>query len=121
MATARAKLAAEIEREGITLNALAQRLNIKQYTLWRFLNGRTKTITPDIKDALERLDNGIYGISKDLTQDKRIRRALASAWDGSEGGVQRIAMALEALAPLLRSAGPGARGTRAKTSGGVSR
>lgn len=104
MAMARAKLHSHLQREGISVNALARETGARQYTIWRFLAGRTKTVTPDVRHVLEQIEPSINGITQDIAQDERIRQALVASWDGSEEGIQLIARTLTALAPLLRAA-----------------
>lgn len=45
------------------------------------------------------------GLGK-LSSDPRIQRALGSAWDGTEQGTALLASAIDALAPVIRSARP---------------
>ena len=102
---ARDALAQYIEREKTNTNAVARRFGVPQYTLWRFLAGRTKSIPAVLVQVL-----GYAGIEVDgihapvLRNDERLQRALVSAWDGTPEGVLILAQLLEAVGPVLRTA-----------------
>lgn len=106
VAAARTLLMSYLARPNATGVQLARESGVPQYAISRFLTGRTKSITPDIEKALRYARNGIdIGISS-LTSDPRIQRALGSAWDGTEAGAALLASAIDALAPVIRSARP---------------
>ena len=75
-----------------------------QYTLSKFLNGHIKTITPAIEDALNYANIGITRDIETLTQRPEIRRALGRAWDGTEQGALALALMIEAMTHIARSA-----------------
>lgn len=75
-----------------------------QYTLSKFLNGHIKTITPAIEGALNYANIGITRDIETLTQRPEIRRALGRAWDGTEQGALALALMIEAMTHIARSA-----------------
>jgi len=77
---------------------------VPQYTLSKFLNGHIKTITPAIEDALIYANIGITHDIDTLTQRPEIRRALGRAWDGTEQGALALALMIEAMTHIARSA-----------------
>ncbi len=82
---------------------LARRSGVPQYTISRFVSGRTKTLTPSVKIMLGYANIGIGEDVGKLCNEPIIKAALTNAWDGTTQGIERIATALNALAPLLRS------------------
>ena len=102
---ARDSLAQYIEREKTNTNSLAIRCAVPQYTLWRFLAGKTKSIPLCLTQVLSYAGIEVGGIQAPvLRNDERLQRALVSAWDGTPEGVQVLAQVLEALGPALRAA-----------------
>jgi hypothetical protein len=103
---ARTLLAAYLARPGNTEMRLSRASGVPQYTISKFLTGRIKSLTPQVKLALNYANIGIeIGIDQ-LTSDPRIQRALGSAWDGTDQGVTLLASAINALAPVIRGARP---------------
>lgn len=101
---ARDSLAQYIEREKTNTNALATRCGVPQYTLWRFLAGKTKSIPSCLTQVLSYAGIEVGGIQAPvLRNDERLQRALASAWDGTPDGVRVLVQLLEAIGPVLRS------------------
>ena len=106
VAHARTMLAAYLERRDKSEMQLSRESGVPQYTISRFMTGRTKSVTPAIGKALIYVNNGMKeGLGK-LSADPRIQRALGSAWDGTEEGTALLASAICALAPVIRSARP---------------
>lgn len=103
---ARALLATYITRPGKSGMQLSRESGVPQYTISRFLTGRTKSLTPEIEKVLVYASNGISKCITALTADPRIQRALGSAWDGTEQGAALLASAIDALAPVIRSSRP---------------
>jgi len=102
---ARNSLVQYIEREKTNANALSTRCGVPQYTLWRFLAGKTKSIPSCLTQVLSYAGIDVGGIQAPvLRNDERLQRALVSAWDGTPEGVQVLAQLLEALGPALRAA-----------------
>lgn len=102
---ARASLAQFIEGEKTNTNAIARRFGVPQYTLWRFLAGRTKSIPSCLTPVLSYAGIEVGGIQPPvLRNDDRLQRALVSAWDGTPEGVLVLAQLLEAIGPVLRTA-----------------
>jgi len=99
-------LAAYFERPGKSEMQLSRESGVPQYTISRFMTGRTKSVTPDVGKALQHAKNGIGLRVGKLAADPRIQRALGSAWDGTEQGTALLASAIDALAPVIRSARP---------------
>lgn len=103
---ARTMLAAYFERPGKSEMQLSRETGVPQYTISRFMTGRTKSVTPAIGRALVYATNGIESGLGKLSADPRIQRALGSAWDGTEQGTALLASAIDALAPVIRNARP---------------
>lgn len=102
---ARDSLAQYIEREKTNANALASRCGVPQYTLWRFLAGKTKSIPSCLAHVLSYAGIEVGGIQAPvLRNDERLQRALVLAWDGTPEGVRVLAQLLEAIGPVLRTA-----------------
>lgn len=102
---ARASLAQFIEGEKTNTNATARRFGVPQYTLWRFLAGRTKSVPSCLTPVLSYAGIEVGGIQPPvLRNDDRLQRALVSAWDGTPEGVVVLAQLLEAIGPVLRTA-----------------
>ena len=99
-------LAAYLERPGKSEMQLSRESGVPQYTISRFMTGRTKSVTPDVGKALHHAKNGMRSGLGKLSADPRIQRALGSAWDGTEQGTALLASAIDALAPVIRSARP---------------
>jgi hypothetical protein len=103
---ARAVLAAYFERPGKSETQLSRESGVPQYTISRFMTGRTKSVTPGISRALFYATNGMDLDFGKLSTDPRIQRALVCAWDGTEQGTVLLASAIDALAPVIRNARP---------------
>lgn len=101
---ARALLAAYLAQSNRSESELARISGVPQYTISRFLTGRTKSLTPSVKQFLGYAKIGIEKNIEKLTADPRVQQALGSAWDGSEQGIALIASTIHALAPVLRGA-----------------
>lgn len=88
----------------LTPNAYAGQCGVGQWTLSRFLNGRTKNITPAMEPALRyaRIDWNT-GITNPATaaDNARLRNALNKVWDGSEETAELLAGMIEALGPVV--------------------
>ena len=102
--TARSKLRQYLMQKDCSESELSRRCGVPQYTISRFLSGRTKTVTPTVSRMLSYANIGIGDSTSKLYSEPIIQAALSNAWDGTTEGVERIAVALNALAPLLRSA-----------------
>lgn len=100
---ARDKLRLYLRQEGCSESELARRSGIPQYSISRFLNGRTKSLTPSVAKMLNYANIGIARDIDRLCDEPIIKAALSNAWNGTDQGMERIASALNALAPLLRS------------------
>lgn len=101
---AQSQLRRHISELGISDNEYSRRSGVPQYTLSKFLNGHIRTITPAVEKALIYANIGItYDVSL-LTQNPAIRQALGHAWDGTEQGAQTLALMIDAMAPVIRSA-----------------
>lgn len=103
---ARTLLAAYLARSGNTEMSLSRLSGVPQYTISKFLNGRIKSLTPQVLLAIQYADIGISSGVDQLIADPRIQRALGSAWDGTDQGVTLLASAINALAPVIRGARP---------------
>lgn len=105
---ARNELRRHISGLGISVNEYSRRSGVPQYTLSKFLNGHIKTITPAVENALSYANIGIIRDITELTEYPAIRRALGHAWDGTEQGAQALALMIDAMVPVIRSAQLGA-------------
>lgn len=101
---ARSQLRRHISQLGISDNEYSRRSGVAQYTLSKFLNGHIRTITPAVEKALDYANIGITHDISSLTAHPAIRRALGHAWDGTEQGAQALALMIDAMAPVIRSA-----------------
>ncbi|WP_228894291.1 helix-turn-helix domain-containing protein [Pseudoduganella aquatica] len=100
---ARDKLRLYLSQKDRSESQLARQCGIPQYTISRFLSGRTKTVTPSVSVVLSYANIGINEGVDQLYSEPVIKAALSNAWDGTTQGMERIASTLNALAPLLRS------------------
>lgn len=76
----RIALALHIERRGQSANALAKELGIPQSTLCRFLQGRTKSVSPRLRMLVHSLHNfSIPRIGPGGKTDDNARLAVAAA------------------------------------------
>lgn len=76
---------------------------IKQYTISRFLSGRTRKLSAEMKRICNyagiRMDTGI-----DIRgHNARLQAALSSVWDGKPESAELIAVLIESLGPLLQT------------------
>lgn len=85
---------------------------VPQYTISKFLHGRIKSLTPDVRKLLAYADIGIIQGIEVLSTDPRIRQALGNAWDGTEAGADLLARTIHALGPVIRTARAKAVGER---------
>lgn len=106
VSNARTLLASYLARPGNTELALSALSGVPQYTISKFYTGRIKSLTPEVQKFLRFANIGIIEGTDFLLKDPRIQRALGHAWDGTEQGATLIANAIEALAPVIRSARP---------------
>lgn len=77
---------------------------VAQYTISRFLTGRIKSLTPEVRRFMSHAINGIEGNDNRLARDPRIVGALCNAWDGTDAGISLLASTINALAPVIRQA-----------------
>ena len=101
---AQSELRRHISGLRISVSEYSRRSGVPQYTLSKFLNGHIRTITPAVEMALIYANIGIVHDIAELTQNPAIRRALGHAWDGTEQGAQALALMIDAMAPVIRSA-----------------
>lgn len=99
----RDKLRLYLSKKDRSESQLSRECGVPQYTISRFLSGRTKTVTPSISVVLCYANIGINEGVDQLYSEPAIKAALSNAWDGTTRGMERIASTLNALAPLLRS------------------
>ena len=100
----RRALQAYLDSTGRTQVALAMESGIRQYTISKFLSGRIKSLTPDVREVIKVAGIGITEAGSRLCKDTRIQHALGAAWDGTDFGTELLARAIEALGPVLRDA-----------------
>jgi hypothetical protein len=83
---------------------LANLAGIGQPTLSKFMNGRTKTLTHDIRAVINyaelKLDSGISD-NPQIGNVPAIQDAIASVWDGSMEHATALAELIEAVGPVL--------------------
>jgi hypothetical protein len=101
---ARRALQAYLGAPGRTQVALSKESGVKQYTISKFLSGRIKSLTPDVREVMKVAGIGINEAGSRLSNDTRIQHALGAAWDGTDFGTELLARAIEALGPVLRDA-----------------
>jgi hypothetical protein len=104
VANARSLLQAYFQHPDNTQLRLSADSSVPQPTISKFLNGRIKSLTPEVARFLNYANIGIIENVNRLTDDPRIQSALGRAWDGTAEGVSLIAGAIEALAPVIRGA-----------------
>lgn len=102
---ARKRLKAYLRQRKLTPTELAKEMQCNQSTVQRFLAGRTRTLTPKVRELLSHA-----GISVEMcmqtsirsaADNRHIRDALDRVWDGDEQSAQRLAALIVAVAPLL--------------------
>lgn len=76
---------------------------IKQYTVSRFISGRTRKLSAEIRMVCNyagiRVATGI-----DIGSDNaRLQAALSSVWDGKAESAELIAVLIESLGPVLQT------------------
>ncbi|HVZ17823.1 MAG TPA: hypothetical protein VG897_11940 [Terriglobales bacterium] len=81
---------------------LERATGVKQYTISRFISGRTRKLSADIrlvcKYAEISTENGIEFHS----DNARLQAALSKVWDGKPETAEVIAMLIEAMGPLVQ-------------------
>ena len=101
---ARRALQAYLRVPGRTQVSLSKESGVKQYTISKFLSGRIKSLTPDVRALMKVASISINEAGSRLSTDTRIQHALGAAWDGTDFGTELLARAIEALGPVLRDA-----------------
>ena len=99
---ARHALLAYLGEPGRTQVALSKESGVAQPTISKFLSGRIKSLTPDVRAVMRVANIGINEAGARLSDDPRIQHALGTAWDGTEMGTKLLVRAIEALGPVLR-------------------
>jgi hypothetical protein len=101
---ARVELTKYLAMPGRKALALSKAAGIAQPTLSKFLTGRTKTVTPDIRRALEyagiAIDMGIAE-ADNLADNAILYGALMRAWDGTFDHAKLLAEVIETVGPVL--------------------
>lgn len=93
-----------LEASGKKAYVLAEEAGIAQPTLSKFMTGRTKSVTEPIRVVLKYAEITVEtGIQKSRGQEdnRRLRDALARAWDGSAAHAEALAAVIEAVGPVL--------------------
>lgn len=101
---ARDQLRAYLSVKGNTETELCRASGVAQYTISRFLTGRIKSLTPEVRRFMTYANNGIEGNEDRVARDPRIVGALYNAWDGTDAGISLLASTINALAPVIRQA-----------------
>ena len=109
---ARRALEVYLREPGRSQVALSRESGIPQPTISKFLAGRIKSLTPDVRVVMKFANIGIKARGTTLSADVRIQRALGEAWDGTEAGTQLLARAIEALGGVIKDANARAQTTR---------
>lgn len=99
----RSRLLDYLVSSNTTETALSRECGIPQYTISRFLHGHIKSLTPTVKKLLTYADIRILNRHGAVVDDPRIQRALVNAWDGTDGGIELLARAIDALGPVIRN------------------
>lgn len=101
---ARVELTKYLAMPGRQALALSKAAGISQPTLSKFLTGRTKTVTPHIRQVLKyaqiELDNGIQ-IPRSPADNAVLFGALMRAWDGTDEHAKLLAEVIETVGPVL--------------------
>lgn len=100
----RDQLRAYLSARGKTETELSRASGVAQYTVSRFLTGRIKSLTPEVRKFMTYASNGIEGNDDRVARDPRIVGALCNAWDGTDAGISLLAITINALAPVIRQA-----------------
>jgi len=101
---ARRALEVYLREPGRSQVSLSRESGIPQPTISKFLAGRIKSLTPDVRAIMKVANIGIKARGTTLSADVRIQRALGEAWDGTEAGTQLLARAIEALGGVIKDA-----------------
>lgn len=72
------------------------------YTVNRLLSGRIKDLTADVQKIVGVAIIGNPARASLLASNIRLERVVASLWDGTNEGLDRLVNALEAAGPLLK-------------------
>lgn len=95
-----------LNRRNITANRLSSLAGVGQWTVSRFLTGRTKNVTTEISKVLAYANieekTAISGIAVNI-DSPRLRAALERNWDGTAEGADKLATLIDAIGPVLRS------------------
>lgn len=94
--------------------SLARLAGVAPYTVNRLLSGRIKDVTAEVQKIMSVAISGNNAPASMLGSNAQLERAVASLWDGTDEGLQRLVGALEAAGPLLKMLTMPA--TRASTS-----
>jgi transcriptional regulator with XRE-family HTH domain len=82
---------------------LEKATNVKQYTISRFLTGRTRKLSPEIRVVCNyagiRIDTGIDPAG----DNARVQAALAQLWNGEADSAELVAVLIESLGPVVRA------------------
>lgn len=97
----RRELAAFLKQNEMSQSALGRAVGVGQPQVNRFLQGRTKTLTPQVQKMCDyakiRIDNGIG----ESSSNRLIIEAVQRVWDGRHQTARLIAAVIEATVPLL--------------------
>lgn len=103
---ARQALEAYLKHNKLAASHLAKAARVGQPTVSRFLSGRTKTLTHEVRRLLEyagiREKSAICCINLDVG-NLALSSALRRHWDGSDASAEVLARLIEAVAPALNS------------------
>lgn len=101
---ARVELTKYLATPGLKALALSKAAGIAQPTLSKFLSGRTKTVTPHIRQVLEyagiKVEAGITDV-RNPTDNAVLYGALMRAWDGTDDHAKLLADVIETVGPVL--------------------
>lgn len=76
---------------------------VRQYTISRFISGRTRKLSPEIRSVCDyvgiQTDTGI----EDPGDSARLQAALSKVWDGRPETAELLAALIESLGPVLQT------------------
>jgi len=102
---ARNLVKAYLRKKKLTPTEFSRRIACNQSTVQRFLEGRTKTITPAVSKMLRyagiKEKDCIDATVRNAFDNAHIRHALERVWDGDEATAQTLASLIVAIAPLI--------------------
>ena len=76
---------------------------VKQYTISRFISGRTRKLSPEIQSVCNYAGIGTNSGIEAHGDNGRLRTAISKVWDGAPETAELIAIVIESLVPALKT------------------